>query len=476
MADSGTFDPETIATRQRIADQLLLQATKQREIRSPLQGVGQLGEAAIAGIMSGLDDRERKQGTRAQAEAIAALLGGNTGGGASTPAASAPAANAGPTPSGPPTTLVGDNPTIPPTRLASMSPEAGIVAPPRAVVPSSAKVVGDEEGVRLGLYDPQKSPGMAPPTPAANVAAALNPAAGAPSQGAPPPAPTQVAQNAPAGLPGAPDNKAAVAKMLTDPNPYVRKLGIGLGQGIITKQIENEKPTDEMREYSLYRQQGGKDSFFDYKSGLKKAGAQNIQLNNTINPIVKGVGERFNDSMDTAKASIPQIQGIHEARRALDEGAITGLGADPKLFLAKTANLFGLDEKAAANTEVARSAIGNSVLAKAKTLGANPSNTDRDYIEKVVGGQIQLEEGSIRRLLDMQEKWARQSIQRANSEGEKLLRAQPKELEHIAPLLTVQEPPSYEEFLKANPRTAAQSTPSGAPKVRKFNAAAGKIE
>ncbi len=280
---------------------------------------------------------------------------------------------------------------------------------------------------------------------------------------------------------GASDNKAAIAKMLQDKNPYVRKMGIQLGTGLIQKQLEGDKPTDEMREYSLDAQQRkaqglAPQSFFDFKSGLKKAGAQNIQLNNTINPIVKGVGERFNDSMDTAKASIPQIQGIHEARRALDEGAITGLGADPKLFLAKAANLFGLDEKSAANTEVARSAIGNSVLAKAKTLGANPSNTDRDYIEKVVGGQIQLEEPSIRRLLDMQEKWARQAIQRANAEGAKLLKAQPKELESIAPLLSVQEPPSYDEFLKANPRTAAQTVTGATPKIRKFNAATGKIE
>ncbi len=500
--DSGEYTPETLANRTKIADLLLLQAMKPREIRSPLAGVGQLGEAALGGWLGYKAEEEQKQGTAAQAAAIAALLGGS-------PPAAAAAPTPGPTAaaddtSGPPTTLVGNNPIIPPAaappvRLASMSPEPGIVAPPRAVVPSSAKVVGDDEGVRLGLYEPPKAPGMAPPTPApsfadrfsaangapppaappgavANVSAALNPSAGGPTAAPPPPAPVQVAQNAPAGLPGQTDNKAAIAKMLQDKNPYVRKMGIQLGTGLIQKQLEGDKPTDEMREYSLYRQQGGKDSFFDYKSGLKKAGAQNIQLNNTINPIVKGVGERFNDSMETAKASIPQIQGIHEARKALDEGAITGLGADPKLFLAKAANLFGLDEKSASNTEVARSAIGNSVLAKAKTLGANPSNTDRDYIEKVVGGQIQLEEPSIRRLLDMQEKWARQAIQRANAEGLKLLKAQPKELESIAPLLSVQEPPSYDEFLKANPRTAAQTATGAAPKIRKFNAATGKIE
>lgn len=36
--------------------------------------------------------------------------------------------------------------------------DAAVVAPPRATVPSSARVVGDEEGQRLGLYDSPKGP------------------------------------------------------------------------------------------------------------------------------------------------------------------------------------------------------------------------------------------------------------------------------------------------------------------------------
>lgn len=198
------------------------------------------------------------------------------------------------------------------------------------------------------------------------------------------------------------------------------------------------------------------------KIDIARAGKPDTVINNTVNPILKGVGESFIEQREAARASVPQIEGIFEARKALDQGAITGLGADPKLFLTKAANLFGLGGEAAANTEVLRSSIGNSVLAKAKTLGANPSNADRDYIEKVVGGSIALEEASMRRLLDMQEKWARAAIRRANADGQKLLKAQPKELGAISPLLGVDEPPTYEEFLKANP-IAAPSAPARAP-------------
>lgn len=192
------------------------------------------------------------------------------------------------------------------------------------------------------------------------------------------------------------------------------------------------------------------------KIDIAKASKPETTINNTVNPILKGVGDRFNETMDKARSSADQIRSVHEARKALDEGAITGLAAEPKLFLAKTANLFGLKSDTAANTEVLRAAVGNSVLDRAKALGANPSNADRDYIEKVSGGQIALEENSIRRLLDMQERWARDTIRRANTDGKKLLDAQPKELAPVAGMMSIDDPLSYDDFLKANPIQRAQ--------------------
>lgn len=190
----------------------------------------------------------------------------------------------------------------------------------------------------------------------------------------------------------------------------------------------------------------------DQRAAIARAGKPDTTINNTVNPVVKGIGDRFNGMMDTATTSATElIPAIHEARKAIDQGVISGLGADPKLFAAKAANLFGLGSDAASNTEVLRSAVGNQVLAKAKTLGANPSNADRDYIEKVQGGSIALEESSMRRLLDIQEKWGRQAIDRANAMGKQLLDAQPGELKTVAPLLSVKHPPTYDDFLKGNP-------------------------
>lgn len=71
MADSGTYDPETIARHQAIAATLLKQSTAPREIRSRLQGIGQLGEGLIAGLTARGADQEQKE---ARSEALAQAL------------------------------------------------------------------------------------------------------------------------------------------------------------------------------------------------------------------------------------------------------------------------------------------------------------------------------------------------------------------------------------------------------------------
>lgn len=211
------------------------------------------------------------------------------------------------------------------------------------------------------------------------------------------------------------------------------------------------------------------------KVEIAKASKPETTINNTVNPILKGIGDRFNEDMERGRSSVDQIKGIYEARRALDGGAITGLGADPKLFLAKVGTMFGLPDNVVANTETARAALGEQVLASAKALGANPSNADRVYIEKVKGGSIELNETSLRKIMDIQEKWARDSIRRANSAGQKMLQANPKELGGVSGMLAIEEPEDYATWSKSNPAQAPQSQPAPG-KVRKYNPATRTFE
>ncbi len=110
--ESGTYSPEVIARRQKIADQLLLQATKPREIRSRLQGLGQLGESALAGYEGYRADQDEKT---ARKEALAGALRAY-GVGEGTPI-SALGPTAAPTAEGPPTVAptAGSGFALPPT-------------------------------------------------------------------------------------------------------------------------------------------------------------------------------------------------------------------------------------------------------------------------------------------------------------------------------------------------------------------------
>ncbi len=172
--------------------------------------------------------------------------------------------------------------------------------------------------------------------------------------------------------------------------------------------------------------------------------SSNVSVNTAANPVLEGVGKQIVASRERAYNAVDAIKMGHDARALLDEGMTTGAFADPRVMMQKFGALFGMDASQASNAEVFRGVIGNQVLGHIKALGANPSNADRDYIEKIQGGQIALEEQSLRRLLDINEKYSRQAIQRFNSDSKKLIDANPDQYRAIAPLMQFDEPQPYQ--------------------------------
>jgi len=102
--------------------------------------------------------------------------------------------------------------------------------------------------------------------------AALPPGA-TPAQGM---LPTAAQAGAPAGiLSDVPqDKKLQIAQMLSSTNPTVKAMG-----SAIMQQAIKPETTDEIKEYNLAKKQGFPGSFFEFKSGLKKAGAVNVTTN-----------------------------------------------------------------------------------------------------------------------------------------------------------------------------------------------------
>lgn len=116
------------------------------------------------------------------------------------------------------------------------------------------------------------------------------------------------------------------------------------------------------------------------------------------------------------------VDTINTGRSLLDKGIISGFGADFKLGFAKAlkeAGITGFDGKIA-NTETYASNMAQNVGKLIKQFGAGTglSNADREYAEKMAGGSISLNEESMRRILDISERAARNSIAAHNKRVE----------------------------------------------------------
>lgn len=231
---------------------------------------------------------------------------------------------------------------------------------------------------------------------------------------------------------------------------------------------DSEAPTNDIKEYNLAVKQAQISGqpipdFSTWDQNRRKASAQNTIINNAVDPIVKGIGDQFIDDRSAARTAADTIRTIHEARYQVDQGIYTGSGADRKLDLAKIGKTFGItDPNTIANTEAFRAAIGNSVLSGIKALGQNPTDADRDYLQDVAGGRITLDEQSIRRIMDIQERAARGKIQRYNDQASKITQTMPQ-LQQFGSLLGVTEPDTYDNFKKSRapaPPQASQQTQS----------------
>lgn len=131
----------------------------------------------------------------------------------------------------------------------------------------------------------------------------------------------------------------------------------------------------------------------------------------------KQVFDTLNTQYSTVAPLVPGMNSLMEAQKAIDEGAITGFGADARLDLARLGAYFGITDPAAVqSTETFRSAIAPQVAAMLKaTAGtANLSNADREFAEKAAGGNITLDGGTIKRLIGIMTKASTNAIDTHN--------------------------------------------------------------
>jgi hypothetical protein len=131
------------------------------------------------------------------------------------------------------------------------------------------------------------------------------------------------------------------------------------------------------------------------------------------------LGAQIGEARTAAADAQLSLAASEEALKLLDEGMITGFGADFRLGMGKALQQVGINlaEDEIANTEafVATRALEVGRLIELFGAGTGLSDADREYATKAAAGSIEMNEESIRRIIDINNRAAQNVINRYNT-------------------------------------------------------------
>lgn len=189
-------------------------------------------------------------------------------------------------------------------------------------------------------------------------------------------------------------------------------------------------------------------SFGQWLPEYRRSGQQNINVN-TGKSLAEGLVSNFIDNVPKTQSAASDISTIHSARDALDAGIFTGQGADLQKGVAKVGSMLGIEDGRLQNTEMFQQATAARVFDIVKGLGTGSGITDadREFAREASAGNIKFEEGTIRRLLDIQERANRAKITLHNKRAQSILEANPDLAKTgLAETLMIPEPPAYKSL------------------------------
>jgi hypothetical protein len=225
-------------------------------------------------------------------------------------------------------------------------------------------------------------------------------------------------------------------------NPNTPKQQFELAKSRLEALQKSNELTPDQRNYVQYKLEGGKGTMEDF---LNRADENTTQRD----ILTKSTIPRLEKSQDKATSSIEDIDAIHRSRIELDQpgGVITGAWASDRLKLAKIGNYLGIpNTDKITNTEAFSAAVGKRVAAMVKAFGSGTaiSDGDRRFAEKMAGGGIELNETSMRRILDIGEQADRAIIDRHNEFADKAVKSN-EGLKSARDTFIVQQPGQYKK-------------------------------
>jgi hypothetical protein len=251
-------------------------------------------------------------------------------------------------------------------------------------------------------------------------------------------------------------------------NPNTPKQQFELAKSRLEALQKSNELTPDQRNYVQYKLEGGKGTMEDF---LNRADENTTQRD----ILTKSTIPRLEKSQDKATSSIEDIDAIHRSRIELDQpgGVITGAWASDRLKLAKIGNYLGIpNADKITNTEAFSAAVGKRVAAMVKAFGSGTaiSDGDRRFAEKMAGGGIELNETSMRRILDIGEQADRAIIDRHNEFADKAVKSN-EGLKSARDTFIVQQPGQYKK-----PDTSASFPRFNSPSDVKAAVSSGKLK
>jgi len=156
----------------------------------------------------------------------------------------------------------------------------------------------------------------------------------------------------------------------------------------------------------------------------KAAGAAELTRGEAFTKEYATEGAKATVARDTTHFGLAESapQNIEKANRIIDlveSGALTGTAAEKKLQIARLFNITGNGpEDTIKKTELLLSGLGQNVLdnIKASGLGAGQgfTNTDRQFLERVVGGSIELNGETLKELARLQKLSNQRNVEKWN--------------------------------------------------------------
>lgn len=291
---------------------------------------------------------------------------------------------------------------------------------------------------------PQAAPPQAPPQ--------------AQPQGMPAPVTDRVTTSAPPSQPSQADKAIAFYSGIMS-NPNSPKQNVELAKERLKALQNSVELTPTQKEFAQAKLEGFKGTFEDWQNRADENTTERDILTKSLLP-------RIDKSQETATAARDDISAIHRSREELDQngGVFSGAFADKKLYLAKVAEALGVpDSGAIKNTEAYGAAIGSRVASMVKAFGSGTaiSDGDRKFAAAMAGGNITLDEKSMRRILDIGEKAARGKIDQHNTLADKIVGAN-KALKDARDTYIVEQPGQYKKPEIAAKPTAGASIASKA--------------